>query len=40
MRGLKSDWASEEVKNEHTEDGQARLAELYAELEAMENGET
>ncbi|WP_105248659.1 DnaD domain protein [Streptococcus suis] len=34
------DWASEEVKNEQTEEGQARLAELYAELEAMENGET
>ncbi|HEM3630946.1 TPA: DnaD domain protein [Streptococcus suis] len=34
------DWASEEVRNEQTEEGQARLAELYAELEAMENGET
>lgn len=34
------DWANEEVRNEQTEEGQARLAELYAELEAMENGET
>ncbi|HFI0134815.1 TPA: DnaD domain protein [Streptococcus suis] len=31
-------WANEEVRNEQTEEGQARLAELYAELEAMENG--
>ena len=34
------DWASEEVKNEQTVEGQAVLADLYAELEAMENGET
>ena len=34
------DWASEEVKNEQTAEGQAVLADLYAELEAMENGET
>lgn len=34
------DWANDEVKNEQTEDGQAVLADLYAELEAMENGET
>ncbi len=34
------DWANEEVRNEQTEDGQAVLADLYAELEAMENGET
>ncbi|MEG3257214.1 replication initiator protein A [Streptococcus suis] len=33
-------WANEEVKNEQTAEGQARLADLYAELEAMENGET
>ncbi|HEM5071485.1 TPA: replication initiator protein A [Streptococcus suis] len=33
-------WANEEVKNEQTEEGQAVLADLYAELEAMENGET
>ena len=30
------DWASEEVKNEQTAEGQAKLAELFAELEAME----
>jgi len=34
------DWASEEVNNEQTAEGQAVLADLYAELEAMENGET
>ncbi|WP_367986191.1 replication initiator protein A [Streptococcus sp. ZY1909104] len=34
------DWANDEVKNEQTEEGQAVLADLYAELEAMENGET
>ncbi|HEP1824822.1 TPA: phage replisome organizer N-terminal domain-containing protein [Streptococcus suis] len=33
-------WANEEVKNEQTAEGQAVLADLYAELEAMENGET
>ena len=30
------DWTSEEVKNERTAEGQAKLAELFAELEAME----
>ncbi|WP_165437028.1 phage replisome organizer N-terminal domain-containing protein [Streptococcus ruminantium] len=34
------DWSTEPVKTEQTKEGQARLAELYAELEAMENGET
>ncbi|MGQ7685889.1 replication initiator protein A [Streptococcus suis] len=34
------DWANEEVKNEQTEEGQVVLADLYAELEAMENGKT
>ncbi|NRG69070.1 replication protein [Streptococcus suis] len=33
-------WANEEVRNEQTKEGQAVLADLYAELEAMENGET
>lgn len=33
------DWASEEVKNEQTAEGQAKLAELFAELEQMEKGE-
>ncbi|HEM4567041.1 TPA: phage replisome organizer N-terminal domain-containing protein [Streptococcus suis] len=33
-------WENEEVKNEQTAEGQAVLADLYAELEAMENGET
>lgn len=31
------DWTNEEVKNEQTAEGQAKLAELFAELEAMED---
>lgn len=33
------DWSSEEVKNEQTAEGQAKLAELFAELEAMEGAD-
>lgn len=33
-------WSAEPIKTEQTKEGQARLAELYAELEDMENGKT
>ena len=33
-------WSTEPVKTEQTAEGQAVLADLYAELEAIENGET
>ena len=31
------DWSKEEVQQEHTQEGQAKLAALYRELEEMEN---
>ncbi len=34
------DWSNEPIKTEQTKEGQAVLADLYAELEAIENGET
>ncbi|HFI0954294.1 TPA: hypothetical protein ACGOYP_002046, partial [Streptococcus suis] len=34
------DWAEKVLAGKQTAEGQARLADIYAELEAMENGET
>ncbi|MCK4074158.1 replication protein [Streptococcus suis] len=34
------DWAEKVLASQQTAEGQAKLADIYAELEAMENGET
>lgn len=34
------EWAEKVLASQQTAEGQAKLAEIYAELEAMENGET
>ncbi|HFI0954320.1 TPA: hypothetical protein ACGOYP_002082, partial [Streptococcus suis] len=34
------DWAEKVLASQQTVEGQAKLADIYAELEAMENGET
>lgn len=34
------EWAEKVLATKRTAEGQAKLADIYAELEAMENGET